>query len=335
MPIERKVAEKHGVTPNAIPFDVQHSSTPLVLKRLVSDWPSVQAAAQGSEILLDYLEEFSVNKHVLAFRGSADSAGRIFYKEDLSGFNFDRITTTLEALFAKWRAPSEQECLYLGSTNVDGYLPGFRASNEIAIADANPLVSIWMGNRTRIAAHFDTPDNLACVVMGRRRFTLFPPDQLNNLYVGPIDFTPAGQAISLVDFADPDLERFPRFEQAMKAAMVAELEPGDALFIPSMWWHQVEALDTLNMLVNYWWNRSRSHVDNPMHALIYTLLAIKELPQEQRAAWQVLFEHYIFEGDSHKVDHIPVERRGVLGEMDESTVRGLRSMLIKKLQSQV
>ncbi|MFK7731475.1 MAG: cupin-like domain-containing protein [Pseudomonadales bacterium] len=327
------MAERHGVTPDAIPLDVQQSLVPVMLKGLVSDWPCVKAAAQDCGVLLDYLEEFSVNKDVLAFRAAAGSAGRIYYNEDLSGFNFDRITTTLEALFTKWREPLDHECLYLGSTNADGYFPGFRASNDISIVDANPVVSIWMGNRTRIAAHFDTPDNLACVVTGSRRFTLFPPDQLNNLYVGPIDFTPAGQAISLVDFADPDLERFPRFEQAMQVAMVAELEPGDALFIPSMWWHHVEALDELNMLVNYWWNRSASHADNPMSALIHALLAVKELPQEQRSAWQGLFEHYVFECDSDKVKHIPVERRGVLGEMDDSTARGLRSMLIKKLQN--
>lgn len=331
--IERTVAERHGVTPDAIPFDVQQSPVPLVLKGLLSDWPCVQAATQGSAALLDYLEEFSVNRDVLAFRAAADSKGRIFYNEDLSGFNFDRITTTLEALFTKWREPLDQECLYLGSTNADGYFPGFRVSNDISIVNANPLVSIWMGNRTRIAAHFDTPDNLACVVTGSRRFTLFPPDQLNNLYVGPIDFTPAGQAISLVDFADPDLERFPRFEQALQAATVAELEPGDALFIPSMWWHHVEALGELNMLVNYWWNRSGSHADNPMNALIHALLAVKELPQEQRAAWKGLFEHYVFDGDEHKFDHIPIERHGVLGAMDESTLRGLRKMLSKKLQS--
>ncbi len=327
------MAERSGVSPDAIPLDVQRSPVPLVLKGLVSDWPCVAAATQGNSALLDYLEEFSANRDVLAFRAAANSRGRIFYNEDLNGFNFDRITTTLETLFTKWRARSDQDCLYLGSTNVDSYLPGFRASNEIAIANASPLVSIWMGNPTRIAAHFDIPNNIACVVTGRRRFTLFPPEQLNNLYVGPIDFTPAGQAISLVDFENPDLERFPRFERAMQAASVAELQAGDALFIPSMWWHHVEAQDSLNVLVNYWWNSNASNADNPMNALIHALLTVKELPKEQRAAWQGLFEHYVFESDSHKVDHIPVERRGVLGDMDESTIRGLRNMLSKKLQN--
>lgn len=52
----------------------------------------------------------------------------------------------------------------------------------------------------------------------------------------------------------PELDRFLRYAEAMAAAQVAELEPGDAIFIPYMWWHGVQALDPFNLLVNYWWN---------------------------------------------------------------------------------
>ncbi len=156
----------------------------------------------------------------------------------------------------------------MGSTTIDTALPGFRVQNDMDFGTRNPLASIWIGNRTRIAAHHDLPDNLACVVAGHRRFTLFPPEQLANLYVGPLDFTPAGQAISLVDFAKPDYTRFPRFAQALQAARVAELGPGDALFIPSMWWHHIESLDAFNVLVNYWWRQSPAYMDSPMSALM-------------------------------------------------------------------
>ena len=57
---------------------------------------------------------------------------------------------------------------------------------------------IWLGNRSEVSAHFDLSDNIACVVAGRRRFTLFPPDQVANLYVGPLDHTMAGQPASMV-----------------------------------------------------------------------------------------------------------------------------------------
>ena len=69
-------------------------------------------------------------------------------------------------------AEAEPATLYVGSTTVDTCLPGFRAENDITIDGYDPLASIWIGNRTRVAAHYDLPDNIACCVAGRRRFVL-------------------------------------------------------------------------------------------------------------------------------------------------------------------
>jgi hypothetical protein len=169
------------------------------------------------------------------------------------------------------------------------------------------------------------------VVAGRRRFTLFPPGEIGNLYVGPLDFTPAGQAISLVDFARPDLDRFPRFADALGRAQVAELEAGDALFIPSMWWHHVEALERYNVLINYWWRPSPAHMDSPMNALMMAMLSVRDLPPVQRQAWQQLFEHYVFAADEHTGAHIPPSARGSLRPLDASAARMLRARLLRSL----
>ena len=117
-----------------------------------------------------------------------------------------------------------------------------------------PPPSIWIGNRTIASCHYDAPNNIACCAVGRRRFTLFPPEQIVNLYPGPLEPTPGGQAVSVVDFANPDFEKYPRFREAIAAGAGAEMEPGDAVFIPSMWWHHVEATEAFNVLVNYWWS---------------------------------------------------------------------------------
>ena len=71
----------------------------------------------------------------------------------------------------------------------------------------DPARGVRAGNRSRAPAHQDLPDNLACVAAGRRRFLLFPPNQLRNLYIGPLARHPAGQPVSLVGPLAPDLAR--------------------------------------------------------------------------------------------------------------------------------
>jgi hypothetical protein len=256
--------------------------------------------------------------------GAPDAGGRFFYNHDLSGFNFQPVHAKLTGVLDEIEAKSQMNpapTVYVGSTSIDTCLPGFRQFNDLQLGARDALASIWIGNRTRIAAHYDLPDNVAVVAAGHRRFTLFPPDQLKNLYVGPVDFTPAGQAISLVDFLHPDFEKFPKFAEALQHAHVAELGPGDALFIPSMWWHHIEALDAFNVLINYWWRQSPDYMDTPTNALMAAFLTMRDLPKEQRKAWQEIFRHYIFEADEETAAHIPPNARGVMGPL---TAEGAR-----------
>jgi hypothetical protein len=332
--VANTVREIAGVDPRDLPDEVLRATQPVVLRGLVSSWPFVRAGLESNAAASAYLRRFYEDATVGALLGAPDISGRFFYNEDLSGFNFKPVRLKLDAVLdeiARQSTMAKPPAIYVGSTTVDTCLPGFRAENDLNMRERHPLVSVWIGNRTRIAAHHDLPDNLACVAVGHRRFTLFPPSELENLYVGPLDFTPAGQAISLVDFANPDLERFPKFADALKKAQVAELGPGDALFIPSMWWHHIESLDTLNVLVNYWWRQSPAWMDSPMNALMLAILSVRDLPPEQRAAWDNLFRHYVFEADEQTAGHVPQNARRVLGPLDDAAARELRARLLQKL----
>lgn len=330
----RAIQELHGLDPQQLDPAVLRSTTPLVLRGLVRDWPLAQAGATSAQAAAAYLRGFDRGEAVVAQVGPPDIGGRFFYNADMSGFNFrpERVPlgVVLETLLRDLHNP-QPPAIYVGSTTLDTYLPGLRAHNPIALPQREPLASIWIGNRTRIAAHQDLPDNLACVVAGRRRFTLFPPQQLANLYIGPLDLTPAGQPVSLVDIAAPDLQRFPRYAQALEHALVAELEPGDALFIPSMWWHHVEALTPFNVLVNFWWRQSPAYMDSPMNALMLALLTLRDLPAEQRAIWRDVFDRYVFDADADTAAHMPESARGVLAPMDEARARSLRARLLQRL----
>lgn len=321
-----------GLEPRAIPARVFESETPLLLKGLVADWPAVKACSQTLAAAAQYLSGFWSNQPVTVYVGNGID-GRFFYNDDFTGFNFRSGTAPLGQVLQKLDEQQQQaspESIYVGSTAVDRWLPGFRAQNDLDIPADEALVSFWLGNQTRISAHYDFPDNIACVVAGRRRFTLFPPEQIGNLYVGPIDRTPSGQAISLVDFADPDFERYPKFAQALESAQTHELEPGDAIFIPSMWWHHVESMSPFNLLVNYWWVSSLPAMGSPTTALLHAILALRDLPPRQREACRHLFNHYVFDADESVCAHIPVSGRGCLSPLDEKAARQLRAELLNR-----
>lgn len=338
MPADAKpIRELRGEAPGALAEALRASASgPTVVRGLVAHWPMVAAARESMQAAVAYLHGFERRDAppVVATVAAPEAGGRVFYNDDLSGFNFRQehipLGTVLDTLL-KYAAREPAPMIYVASTTLDTWLPGFREENALALEGRDPLASIWIGNRTRIAAHQDVPDNIACVVAGRRRVTLFPPHQLRNLYIGPLDFTPAGQAVSLVDFASPDLERFPRFAEAMRYAQVAELEPGDAVLIPSMWWHHMEGLEPFNVLVNYWWREAPGWMDTPMNVLMYALMTMRDLPSHEREIWQDVFRHYVFEAGADTVAHIPEEARRLLSPLDEVRARDLRARLLKRI----
>ncbi len=330
------IDEVSGLDPRSLPDELLRSPRPLVLRGLVAQWPMVRAGRESAPAAIEYLKRFDHGgMPVVATVAPPEAAGRVFYDEDLGGFNFRReqlpLAVVLDTL-RKYLDDPAPPSIYVGSTTIDTFLPGFRDENVVDFGGRDPLASIWIGNRSRIPAHQDVPDNLACVVAGRRRVTLFPPSQLPNLYIGPLDHTPAGQAVSLVDLNAPDHERFPRFAEALGHARGAVLEPGDAVFIPSMWWHHMEGLEAFNVLVNYWWRQSPAWMDTPMNALMLAIMSVRDLPPVERAIWKDVFDHYVFDYDeAEAAGHIPETARRVLSPIDEARARHLRALLLKRL----
>jgi len=273
---------------------------PAVLRGLVAEWPAVRQAIASPAGFCSYLAAMDSGSEVDVLRMPPSVRGRIFYNEALNGFNFTHdkgtITSVLERV-AKYARVTKPGSVVAQSAPIAECLPRFAAENVLPLLHESVQPRIWLGTAVVTPAHFDESSNVACVVAGRRRFTLFPPEQVANLYIGPVDFAPTGTPISLVSLREPDHDRFPRFREALCAAQVADLEPGDAIYIPPLWWHHVESLDPLNALVNYWWKgRPEAPADAPsaIGVLRQSLKTFEHATPEQRAAWDALFGHFVF-----------------------------------------
>lgn len=325
----------------ALSEDIFLSKKPVVLKGLVKNWKLVEQGLESDSSAIDYLKKHYNGRPSVACIGPAEINGRFFYNDQATELNFhtqemrvDEVLDLIKIGFSEKNPTS----YYIASNVIDTHFPELRSENDIVIPRPvvnYPLedtrISVWIGNRTTACCHYDVSDNLACCVVGKRRFTLFPPDQISNLYPGPLAPTPGGQVLSMVDFDNPDFEKYPRFAEAIKHAQVAELEAGDALYLPSMWWHQVESLNPFNVLINYWWSNAAKHTGSGMNVLYHALLSLRDKPEHEKQGWKHIFDYYIFGDAERVVEHLPEPARGYLGEIDMVKSKMLRAMILNKL----
>ena len=329
--------EWHGVTRERFEHEVLPRGEPAILRGIVADWPAVQCARESPLAIARYLAQADNGTPVDALLTRPEEEGRIFYDATMAGFNYVRaeqpVTRVLEQAL-RYAQFEQAPAVAIQSALIARCMPAFKQANVLPLLDAHVEPRAWIGTAIVTPAHFDESHNIACCVAGRRRFTVLPPEQVANLYVGPLDHAPTGTPISLVDFAKPDFERFPRFREALAHARIAELAPGDALYLPPLWWHHVRSLERFNMLVNYWWVRSApgwAPAPSALDSLLHVVSTLRALPPAQRQAWRHLFEHYVFDTERDVAGHIPPERRGVLGEMSSEQQAQLRAFLVQRL----
>lgn len=330
--VGQKVAENAG-DPAAALVAAAEAGQPVVLRGLARDWPLVRAGRGEPAAAFQYLMQFDRGIGAKTMLGAPDLGGRFFYADDMLGYNFAVDTIPFAQVFAQVMALIDRPdppAIYAGSNPVAEFLPGFDNANPLPLPVPDAAARIWIGNASHVAPHFDVSENIAVVALGRRRVTMFPPAQTANLYVGPLDVTIAGQPVSMVDIRQPDLSRYPRYAEAMAQALQADLEPGDAIYMPTMWWHCIEALDPANVLVNYWYNAPTQ--SSPFAVLIHAMLAIRDLPETDKAAWQHWFDHFVFAANaSAAASHLPPHAQGVSGPPSPARAQGARNFVLRAL----
>jgi hypothetical protein len=344
MTVYKTIAE-YSIIPSISPeqfFEqIAPSQKPIVIRGFAKNWPLVASAIKTPSDFVAYLGQFYTGKKAKMVVAPPSANKRFFYNDDMTDVNYlsgeERVDLFLGRLLELidrdvYPAISMQNAL------ISEILPGLVDENRSEFfPELEPR--LWIGNEGIVSAHYDGSDNIACVVAGRRRFILFPPEQTCNLYPGSLNFTPAGAPTSLVDLNKPDFERFPLYKHALAEAYSVELGPGDAIFIPMLWWHHIESLEKVNALMNYWWNGSsgpNSVSPSPIDSLNLGLLAMRDLTQKQRDAWRCMFDHYVFHQDpdpkSHPRSYIPEHQQHILGDLSAKDVRTIKDYFIAKLQ---
>jgi hypothetical protein len=330
----RPIREVESIDRAHFDAEIRPARRPVVLRGLGKDWPAVQAGRVSPEALVAYLKRFTRPDPVPAVVGPPEIEGRFAYTPDLKALNFQRGQSPLDPFLDRLlrdQHAAHPYAMAVQSVPIPEALPGFIEANRTDLLDPAVVPRIWIGNRIRVATHYDQKENIGIVIAGRRRFTLFPPDQIANLYPGPFELTPAGTPVSLVDPADPDLDRFPRFVEAMAYAQTAVLEPGDAIYLPFHWWHAVDSLDPVSAFVNYWWNPAPVFLGAPYDALMHAFMALRGLPEDQRDVWRAMFDHYIFGPPEAAAAHLPVDVQGVLGPLTPEKIGRMKATLIQEL----
>lgn len=295
----RRVACHTQSTLSAEAFGRQHlePSIPVVLKGLAQDWPALSLWGQP-----DYLYSVcGAERAVLCERnergrlfsyGSADASVTLPLREVLSTYRADG--PAAERLYMAQTPIDELQPRLREDIVVPPYCgvtaPADWSKPASLLAAMLPLrpppdVYLWLGHTTSVSPlHFDTKNNLLTQIVGDKRVCLFPPECSSALYAphgGSSNQSQLG-SIGLIDLrldaaaADDDVanstpsaahtsvrDTFPRFvDEALPKMVVCELGPGDALYIPSGWWHHVQAiappLDAKSrggcvLSVNFWW----------------------------------------------------------------------------------
>ena len=104
----------------------------------------------------------------------------------------------------------------------------------------------------RVWTHYDVMDNLYAQIVGRKKAIMWAPSEALNLYLD-------GDKSKVVDIDNHDVnsKEFPNFCKAKQ--WTCDLIPGDLLYIPAMWFHNMTAID-FGVAINVFWKNLKTEL---------------------------------------------------------------------------
>jgi Family of unknown function (DUF6065)/Cupin-like domain len=210
------------------------ANRPVILTGEMSDWPAL------AKWTPDYLKR-AVGSELIEFQGNRNRSSQfeIFKDAHRREMPFDQFIDLISQ-------PGAGNDAYLTAYNsarntkaLSKLFPDLGFPDKFLTHEAeNPNGMMWVGpSGTLTSLHHDLTNNLIAQVLGRKRLLILPASEVGKLYNHFHVFS------EITDLEDPALSpaRFPRLEQARFAEIT--LMPGEMIFMPLAWWHQVRAVD--------------------------------------------------------------------------------------------
>lgn len=229
----RPIARKRGLSAEAFRDDHYAANWPVVLAGEIADWPAVRLWTP------DYLRAKVGPLPVEVQTGrnaDADYERRMAEHRAVRPFDafIDQLTApgaANDTYLTAYNSASNQEAFARLAPDL-GFLDRF-----LSRQDAAPHGMPWIGAAGSFTPlHHDLTNNLLLQVVGRKIVLMAAPGETPRLYNDHHVYS------RVRDLTESGIvERFPKLDGVRVHRVV--LEPGDALFIPLGWWHQVSALD--------------------------------------------------------------------------------------------
>jgi hypothetical protein len=182
--------ETGKITRSEFEAEILLGGQPVVFRGLVSDWPNI---GHSPEALFETLKSYDSGAMQGTLLGQSGTAGKFHYAPDLRGQNYDQIGETLSVALDRLATGPHPDGAYIQSIPLDRHMPDFARDHPMPLLDASVTPRAWIGTPTTVQTHMDQSQNIACVLLGEREVTLFPPEQLPNLYPGPLEPRRAGR----------------------------------------------------------------------------------------------------------------------------------------------
>jgi len=210
-------------------FIAQYYKTqkPVLIEGLTKDWPA------DEKWTLDYIQERSGNQIVPLYNNEPAKDKESVYapKKEMKLYDYIEILKT---------QPTDLRIFFYEILKKMPELLNDFVYPDIGLKFFKKLPALFFGGgESKVFMHYDIdlPDSMHFHFDGHKSVTLFSPEQTKYLYRVPYSI----HNLESIDMDNPDFEKYPALQYA--EGIQADMKHGDALYMPSGYWHYIKYLD--------------------------------------------------------------------------------------------